>query len=465
MDFSPKKFFDPETGKPLALFGPQHVFWVPPQVEIAQRLPIRNMGQYGYHVAHRGKDFHEPPAGWHCPSCTGTQLMRSNYSDVLVCATCYRRLDTASTVPCVISPVPATWQVELTPQEEQALRTSGWRGRIHTRRPQLSTLDDPHALRLLDWQVEHWGPRVSRIHTNELESVGWQQKTDTRGLLNAFLRLAQNEITDKVCQQVKQFVERWGPLWLCRNRRHFDCHWTYEGGALQSESPCLWAPVEEVREFVRKAWHAKVIIQATIALREGKPVPESLWPYLACLPSYTTNLSIEWFTSHKHNLPLFKRWIVDLVNEYLIPSSIPSRAGRGGPRFWMVWDDQKLNPSLLFHSGLGFISAVWVEIAQTLCKAGGFLQCSGCGDYYLRTRQRPRADQANYCETCGKEDRGSKRQYRRRQAALRAEARRLHEQDIPSAEIAQQLGVEGARVGDWTRPLGKAGRPRGAARG
>jgi len=55
----------------------------------------------------------------------------------------------------------------------------------------------------------------------------------------AFMRLARDTIDAKVCQQVKKFVERWGPLWLCRNPQHFDCHWTYEGGASRRESPCL----------------------------------------------------------------------------------------------------------------------------------------------------------------------------------------------------------------------------------
>ena len=157
--------------------------------------------------------------------------------------------------------------------------------------------------------------------------------------------------------------------------------------------------------------------------------------------------------------------IVELVNEYLVPSSTSGNPGMGGPRLWMAWDDQDPLPTLRFHSGLGFFSAVWVEIAQVLCKVGGFLQCSGCGDYYMRTTKRPRPDQANYCETCGDHDRGSKKQYRRRQADLRAEARRLHEQGMDSAAIAQQLGVEVARVGAWTRPLRPAGRPRRAARG
>ena len=463
MDFAPEEFADTWTGKPLALFGPQHVLWVPPQVEIAPRLPQRDAQRHRYSTAHRAEVVDKLPADWSCPHCHGTRYSRALYDNGLVCNSCSRRI-AASAVPCVIYPVPPTWQVTLTPQEEAALVAHGGYRYIANHAVNQTTPEGALAARCFDWQAEHWGPRVSRLYTNDLESVGWQQKTDTRGLLNAFLRLAQDPITEQVCQHVKRFVERWGPLWLCRNWEHFDCHWTYTAEGVHAASPCLWAPVEEVREFVRKAWHAKVIIQTTIALRDGKPVPESLVPYMNCLPRYLNTGGIAQWTHSPAYRAVAQQWLVDLVNEYLVPSSIPWRSGVGGPRLWMAWDDQRPAPTLRFHSGLGFLSAVWVEMAQTLCKAWGFMHCSRCGNYYLRTTKRPRTDQANYCETCGEQDRGSKAQYRRRQADLRAEARRLHVQGMPSAAIAQQLGVEVARVDDWIRPLGKAGRPRRAVR-
>ena len=44
--------------------------------------------------------------------------------------------------------------------------------------------------------------------------------------------------------------------------------------------PCMWAPVEEVREVVRKAWQARSVIDAVAALRLGGSIPEKIKPYL-----------------------------------------------------------------------------------------------------------------------------------------------------------------------------------------
>lgn len=213
-----------------------------------------------------------------------------------------------------------------------------------------------------------------------------------------------------------------------------------------------------------------MVLEGVRALQDGKPIPEELWPYLVCLPPYTTRGSTAWFVAQRRQDTFahinFRAWIVDLIHQYLVPSSVPSGSGWGGPRLWLTWDDENIRPAWLFHSGLGFLSTVWLEIAQAVCKTGGILQCAHCGDFYVRgmERARRRTDQANYCEACGKGNKGSKSQYRQRQSVLRNQARVLYAAGTCPAEIARQLRAIMEQILDWIRPPGKPGRPRKTGR-
>ena len=353
MDFAPASLSDPE-GK-LALFGPEHGLLLPPEVTCAAHPPIRNLQAYPFRDM---QDSVEPIK------------------------------------QCIVYPVPQHWPVELTEAEARMVRQLGWAI------PASMVVPDARVAQLLGWQP-CWGPRVSQINPRELEELGWHWQDEPQGVLNDFLKLAQDPITPQTCAAVQAFVQLYGPLWLCRNREHQDCHWSPTGHVGQSMSPCLWAPVEEVHEFVRKAWQARVVVEVGAAWRHTQPAPKSLWPYLRwVLSPHTTVLP----APYEQDVAMHRQVVMQLVNRYLAGLD----GVQGGPRLWLLLD-QNGQPSLRLYSGLGFLSTVWMEIAQALCDRHGFLPCDDCKRFYLRAGRRPQAGRKQYCPEC--REKGPKRQW------------------------------------------------------
>ena len=108
------------------------------------------------------------------------------------------------------------------------------------------------------------------------------------------------------------------------------------------------------------------------------------------------------------------------------------------------------------------IRSVWVEIAQGLGNVKGFLQCDGCGDWYLREgKRRAKAGQRNYCLKCQKGDLGAKKVVARRRQALKRQARQLYAEGVSIEGISQQLTpgagritVDPETVRKWVSPEG-----------
>jgi hypothetical protein len=185
----------------------------------------------------------------------------------------------------------------------------------------------------------------------------------------------------------------------------------------------LWAPVEEVREFVRKAWEASAVLKLAQALLWKDPTPPELWPYLSCLPANTSGVPPEGWHQHRRDFSFQRRFIADIVNQYLAGYG----AALGGPKLWMRWEQDEA-PALQFHSGMGCIHTVWVEIAQALSNRHGFLQCDGCKTFYIRTGRRAQTGRNNFCPGCrGNNNAGSKRL----SAARRREHQRLSQHNCP----------------------------------
>jgi hypothetical protein len=362
MDVAPEALPNPETGK-LALFGPEHGFWVPPEAKLVALPPPRNPQEY---VFRDGEDIED--------------------RDV--------------PAPCIVYPVPSHWRPELTPGEARALRELYGVPVPIVGNPSIVAPEAEVLLRI-NWQID-WGPRVSRIDGAELEAIGWRRQTEPKGMLRDFLDLAQDPITSRTQEAVRAFAEQWGPLWLCRNREHQDCHWVPWGHPGWSWSPCLWAPCEEVREFVRKAWQAQVVVAVGAALQQNQPAPAHLWPYLRRVLSPAYEVLPE---QCSQDVAMQRQVLTAVVNRYLAGSL----GAFGGPRLWMLWERDRASPSLYFHSGFGFLSAVWIGIAQALSDRHGMLQCDGCHVFYVRTGRRPKKGQKNYCDGCRKT--GPKRQW------------------------------------------------------
>jgi hypothetical protein len=125
-----------------------------------------------------------------------------------------------------------------------------------------------------------------------------------------------------------------------------------------------------------------------------------------------------------------KLYLSLIVNEHL--------ADLRAPRLLLLWaGDAKLS----LGSGLGFLRAVWVEIAQILGNVKSFFYCVGCGGFYPSKRK------TKYCKECigGKNKKNkarnlrSKQESAQRRRALARQAQQLYKEGVTIEDIVQQL--------------------------
>lgn len=216
----------------------------------------------------------------------------------------------------------------------------------------------------------------------DLYTWGWERKADTTNVLEDFIKL-----TEASSEMIRQFVLKWGPLWLCT--QHDDCFWT-PAPRLRDESWCFWIPAEPLGGFRRLAKQAKAAFDISVHLRNDKPVPEHLWKTLG------------WSGKEQgFSLSEQKFFLTSSINGYL---TLP-----GGPSIWVRWEEQK--PELVIDTGLGFLRVVWLMIAQCLTGAKGLYFCDGCGAPYIRHTRKPQQGRKTFCPECSKGGKGSKRVY------------------------------------------------------
>jgi len=258
------------------------------------------------------------------------------------------------------------------------------------------------------------GPSLRFLFSQDGAWKRWQLKTDTTDLLQDFLRLAHEDITE---QHALTFAERWGPLWRCRQRiceGDFPPCFAY----MENSEYCLWSPYEPVREYVIEARRVKSVLDVLIHLRDEKqhePVPEELWNTIRyverapqceqweaeCNAKYDTS-SPPWYDSDaalaRRNPAYAKNqgWcsLVNVVNQYV--------AALGQPVSTLTHPEASENPQLAFASSLGFLRVVWIEVVRTLSGTAHYYRCDGdgCGTYYERMTRKPKPGQRNYCPKC-----------------------------------------------------------------
>jgi hypothetical protein len=183
--------------------------------------------------------------------------------------------------------------------------------------------------------------------------------------------------------QVREFASLWGPLWLCRNPAHGQCHWSWKG-AVQQHSPCLWRHEEEVQTFVQLAKYILAVVDAALDILEGGVIaPEHL-------------AEMGWHKKDRALPPIVQRQkLLQIINQPF--------CAIGGPRLQLTWDEGN-PPRLEWSRGFGVVHTLWMEFAQKLGGRKNFIRCQGCQRPYMVTRQ-PQPRRRNYCRKCGREDR------------------------------------------------------------
>ena len=258
---------------------------------------------------------------------------------------------------------------------------------------------------------------------SEAYEAQWQRKTYTPYCFNDFLKLAAYEdINDEACKKVSLFAQRWGPLWRCRGTRHnprFPHYYiSFLGYAsFHYREQCCWIPSELVLDFVIEAQRAKGALEAYMKLYKNDYVPESVWRTIYMVDSPEIAASREslikrfpdpcYGPSTERNIREYEFWwnwfpeagtrygwslLMELVNHYI--------AKPGGLTPCLVYDSARQGPQLRMTSQLGFLPAVWSEIAQHISGVHQLYRCDGCREFYHRTGRKPKEGQKNYCIAC-----------------------------------------------------------------
>jgi hypothetical protein len=295
-----------------------------------------------------------------------------------------------------------------------------------------------------------------------LMQIGWRATADTSNLLKDFLGLVpeaditrefrREDLTEELLIKVTTFVQQWGPLWICREPSHDKnlfgkCYLsprTYENFIY--DTPCSWMPFEDISEFIKQAQYAKAVLKVASLVQQEESVPEKFWDVIkpkGFMVRHRTGtrdilqrLSGLIGLPDKHYSPHQKLYLSMVVNEHL--------SDLRAPRLVLSWDeDAKLD----LVSGLGFLRAVWVEIAQILGNVKSFYYCAGCGGFYLSKRR------TKYCEKCRGRNQDDKPRYlpvkresAQRRRALARQAQQLYEEGVTIEDIVQQLKPGAGRI-------------------
>ncbi len=222
----------------------------------------------------------------------------------------------------------------------------------------------------------------------------WHLVTDTRLLLDSFIKVESPK-------QALRFARTWGPLWLLgENERGEGEFWDgrslrqievfREGKPLKKPvityGPTPWIgsePVEAWLAFARRA-RATVHVAALVRSDQIQKITEQLWK--------DVGWSTRYYDKRKDTV---RRMLVRVINAHLTNASIGSRLRL----------DDDLNP--VFHTGLGFLAAVWWEIAQIAAGVQAFYVCASCLElHYLERGERARTNPKRiFCEKCRTDNR------------------------------------------------------------
>jgi len=234
-----------------------------------------------------------------------------------------------------------------------------------------------------------------QIDLKTLMMKGWKTRVDNDNLLDEFMKLGRLGDTSDAAGIVAAFAKRWGPLWTCAGRGydHLDCHWSLQG-AMRDHDPCGWAPYEFVEEFIAKGRQARAALDAAASLRLGEPVREDIWFDLDYPGAVSERVAQIAKDMAQMDLGLQRSFFTLVLNHYL--SIMP-----GHPGVHLNWYQGNDQPALVVTSGLGFVRAAWLNIAQVIAGVRSLLICNGCGEPYARQGRSPKKGGRNFCPDCG----------------------------------------------------------------
>lgn len=215
----------------------------------------------------------------------------------------------------------------------------------------------------VDWKlIEHKAVPVAWLS-------GWPPvEFDASFALDKFLRL--NNAND-----VQRFAQRFGPLWLCskhHNRGAVRCFWPGH-----SSRQCRWNNIEPVDIWLTIRQEIHVLLAAAAKVRNGDALAISDFAGVEGAPTE--------FYPHVGR-PFVATWI----NMQLHRMSPLLSDGH----------ETTLGFELTLSTGVGFLPALWLQVASVCAGGRALAVCSGCVTPYVRKGRAPRRGQRNFCPSC-----------------------------------------------------------------
>jgi len=247
-------------------------------------------------------------------------------------------------------------------------------------------------------------PVASGANMQQFLFEGWDMVplagAETSTILEEFLKLI-----EAPAFQVKLFVEKWGPLWVCdkHGREHHKCPSPSFVFDSRFASECSWTPRERVADFKIAAREVRSILSISASLMRGELGRAEDWAAVGA-----TGLDLGTIRERESDINTVS------TDRFYLAEVICDRLSFYGPPLSFDWAGGEDRPTLAVNAGFGFLRLVWLQAAQCITGARDIYTCDGCGTVYIRDseRRRPKVGCRNYCERCA--DTARKRDWARR---------------------------------------------------
>ncbi len=292
----------------------------------------------------------------------------------------------------------------------------------------------------------------------EEEAIHWKlpghakSREPSRAMLTEFVALHQA----KSSEVILRFARDWGVLMLTGGKSPRPC------GEAMAEGI---EPIAAWRYFSRRA---AAVLNIAAALKDGKLGDLADWGVIAAVHAGGEEAEEESFNSaverHKYGMG----FLIDIPRGRQHQSAVDQgrdllanevgqwlrfwKAGRirGLSDFSLHWSPTAQKWQLRIEYDGYLFAAIALQVALVVAEADSLYTCSACGIPYIRTKKRPKAGWANYCDTCIERGIGGRRaveNYRKR----KADAKRLASEGLTPAQIAAKVNSDPETVKGWLR--------------
>jgi hypothetical protein len=219
-----------------------------------------------------------------------------------------------------------------------------------------------------------------------LKEIGWIKKEDTSKLLDQFIALS-----EATPDRFIAFAKKWGPLWKQSNQFA-----EKENMLPKDYETAPWIEPIEIWRLHARLVNSVLNIASYLNQYSPEPAPLGCWKalflrdenYLSfiekAVPPLETFKESRFDTIEKQKKELMNYINIEMLNHRV--------------KFYIDWQGEV--PELKIGSTLGFLSAVWFQLMQTITKQA-ICCCNGCGKVYVRNGRKPQAGRNNYCDICG----------------------------------------------------------------